>query len=195
MNRVKVGFFSLSHPSPTGDDRAVPRMAPDGPHARAVPAARAGPRPAVGVHPGLPGGAGGRRRRLVPGRTRRLLPDGESRLRDDRRVPGPGSASGRTGPFPPRPALPVPGRPAPAGDPRGTDGCSSRPRWCPSDPIRASTCRRGAHRWTGPGCTRPADARRTAARTGVGSGRGRRMDLRHDAVHPTIHVHRRATTG
>ena len=110
MNRVKVGFFSLSHHSPSGDDRPYLEwhQLDHMPEQYQLPGLVLGP--AVGLDTGLPVGSGGRGRRLVAGRTRRVLPDGQSGRRDHRRVPDPGPASGRAGPVPPCPALAVPGR-------------------------------------------------------------------------------------
>ncbi len=111
----------------------VPRLAPAGPHARAVPAARGWCWASGGPPPRACRAARAAEvERLVAGRTRGLLPDGQPPGRHHRRVPAPGSAPRRAGPVLPVPALPLPRGAPPAGGPRQPHGPSSRPRWCRS---------------------------------------------------------------
>ena len=99
MNKIKLGFFSLSHHSPDGDDRAYLEwhQLDHMPEQYQLPGLVFGP--ALGFDPGLRSGTGGRGGRLGPDGPRRLLPDGQSARRDHRRVLHAGAGPGRDGPL------------------------------------------------------------------------------------------------
>src|ERR1019366_10512099 len=131
---------------PDGRRPAVPRLAPAGPHARAVPTRRTGGGTTMGLHPGVPGSAGRRGRRVVPSRTRGLLPDGQSPRRHHRRVPPVGSPPRRVGAVLPVPALPLPlGTPAARGPRQSPSPHLFRGGAVPP-PSRGLLHRRGADR-------------------------------------------------
>ena len=152
MNRVKVGFFSLSHASPSGDDRPYLEwhQMDHMPEQYQLPGMILGQRWAS-THGAA--GPGGGRGRVVAGRARRLLPHGSSGRRDHRRLPHPGTAPGRTGPVLPPPALPLPRGPAAPRGPRRPAGPHlGRGRAVPAPPGHLPH-RRGADRPVGPGRT------------------------------------------